>query len=154
MKVKATVIKLEDNVARMAAAATGDQLLKALNAGAEVVRANARINVEKTFSSKSTGGAGLGESIIVEVDKSGRTEASVNVGPTVVYGRIQELGGVIKPVYAKLLSWIGDSGERIFANAVTIPPRPYLRPAVDEHMDEIEAAVAHHLREAIEGASK
>ena len=69
------------------------------------------------------------------------------------YGRIQELGGSIRPVNKKLLSWIDpDTGERVVARAVTLPARPYLRPAVDEHGDEIEEAVAAQVRDAINGA--
>ena len=150
MKPTVTIIKLEDNIAKMAAAATGEQLVKALLAGGHVLAAYAEINANKVFSSKALNN--LAGSIIVVVDKAERTNASVNVGPTVIYGRIQELGGVIKPVIAKMLSWIGDSGERIFANSVTLPPRPYLRPAVDEHMDEIVDAIAYQLKQNIEGA--
>ena len=58
-----------------------------------------------------------------------------------VYARIQELGGIIKPVTAKMLSWVSDTGERIFANAVHIPARPYLRPALDENEKDVVKAV-------------
>ena len=150
MKPTVKIIKLEDNVAKMVKAATGDQLVKALLAGGHVIEAHAKINANRIFSSKATNT--LAGSIITEVDKAGRTDASVNVGPTVVYGRIQELGGVIKPVIAKMLSWVGDGGERIFANSVTLPPRPYLRPAVDENLNDIQDAIAHQIKKNIEGA--
>jgi len=67
----------------------------------------------------------------------------------VIYGRIHELGGIILPVHAKMLSWV-DNGKRIFAKRVQIPARPYLRPAVDEHENEIGQAVGHQLRKQIE----
>jgi len=85
--------------------------------------------------------------------ESSATNASVDVGPTVIYGRIQELGGVIKPVHAKMLSWV-DDGVRIFAKMVHLPPRPYLRPAVDEHMKDIEQAVGYQLKTQIGAAAK
>lgn len=46
----------------------------------------------------------------------------------VVYALIQELGGTIVPVKAKMLMFKVD-GETRFAHSVTIPARPYLRPA-------------------------
>lgn len=59
-------------------------------------------------------------------------------GPTTVYSRIQELGGTIHG--RPLLSWQTFDGEhfhRHFAASVTLPPRPYLKPAVDEIKDEV-----------------
>ncbi|MGH9122851.1 MAG: hypothetical protein ACRDYC_13065 [Acidimicrobiales bacterium] len=58
--------------------------------------------------------------------------------PTVIYARIQELGG---NVYAKhmtpkglpgFLRWFGPDGEPIFRRHVYIPSRPYLRPGLDD----------------------
>lgn len=146
------VIKI-NNVERVRKAVTGAQLKAAVLAGGHVIEANAKINVEKTFSSKSTGGAGLGGSIQTVLSKSTEISAEADVGPTVIYGRIQELGGIVLPVTAKMLSWVED-GVRIFANKVHIPARPYLRPAVDEHKDEIGNAISYQLKKGIEGATK
>src|SRR5262249_27150614 len=64
---------------------------------------------------------------------SGPYRAKSEVGPRIVYARIQEQGGTIvakhltrsgKPGY---LRW-GASGAYHFARSVTIPPRPYMRP--------------------------
>lgn len=49
------------------------------------------------------------------------------VGATAIYARIQEFGGVIVPVKASRLHWVDNAGHH-FANQVTIPARPYLRP--------------------------
>jgi len=146
------VIVLEDNVQAALKAATGDALKRAAMAGGQVIEANAKINVNRTFSSKSTGGAGLGGSIQTRVSKSTDTHAEVEVGPTVIYGRIQELGGIVLPVHAKMLSWV-DNGVRIFAKRVQIPARPYLRPAVDEHENEIRQAVGYQLKKGIEAVT-
>jgi len=147
------VVILKNNVDAIRKAVTGEHLKKAVQAGGHVLEGYAKINVEKTFSGKSTGAAGLGGTIQVVVSKSTATQAEVDVGPTVIYGRIQELGGIIKPVVAKMLSWVADSGERIFANLVQIPARPYLRPAFDEHKDDIVTAMEFQLRQAIEKAA-
>jgi phage gpG-like protein len=149
---KSKVIVLEDNFKAVRKAVTGEGLKKAALAGGLVIEANAKINVEKTFSSKSTGGAGLAGSIQTVISKSTSTLAEVEVGPTVIYGRIQELGGVILPVFAKLLSWV-DDGKRIFAKRVQIPARPYLRPAMDEHEDDIRDAVGFQIKKDIEAVT-
>lgn len=41
------------------------------------------------------------------------------------YAAIHQFGGVIRPVTAKRLSWVGPDGKRIFAMKVTIPARPF-----------------------------
>ena len=170
--MKTKVIMLLNNSAAIRKAVTGEQLKKAALAGGHVIEANAKINVEKTFSSKSTGGAGLGGSIQTVIAKAGETSAWVDVGPTVIYGRIRELGGMILPSSKKMLSWLIGSGSgsggkqkvvgkrfvtedgRVFAEAVQVFPTPYLRPAVDEHEREIEQAVGFQLTKQLEQATK
>ena len=132
---------VQDNTAAYSKSLTGDNLRKIVMAGAMIILAYARINVNTKFSSKSSGGAGLQESIIIVEEDSSEHDAWVSIGPTKIYGRIHELGGTIKPIYAKMLSWMGDNGIRRFAKKVVIPARPYLRPAVDEHKDEIIMAM-------------
>jgi len=147
---KSKVITLANNFKAVRKQITGDGLKKAALAGGLVIEANAKINVERVFSNKSKGG--LAGSIQVVISKTGDTVAEVDVGPTIVYGRIHELGGVILPVYAKLLSWV-DNGKRIFAKRVQIPARPYLRPAVDEHEADIRDAVGFQLKKQIESVT-
>jgi phage gpG-like protein len=77
----------------------------------------------------------LVNSISTVLSKSTDTSAEADVGPAAVYGRIHELGG------------IAGHGSHI-------PARPYLRPAVDEHMGQIEDAVGAVLKDALEGATK
>lgn len=62
--------------------------------------------------------------------KDGVTSA-VFGGNGVPYGRIQELGGTIKPKNAEALSWIGSDGKRVFAKSVTIKGTHYLKRAGD-----------------------
>lgn len=49
------------------------------------------------------------------------------------YALIHELGGVIKARRAKALAFELPDGSLRFAGSVTIPARPYLRPAADVH---------------------
>lgn len=180
---KTKVVVLENNTAAIIKAATREKLQRAALAGGQVIETYAKINVERTFSARSTGGAGLGGSIQTVISETSDTEAWVDVGPTVIYGRIQELGGIIKPVFAKKLAiplpgvkgrpkdysdlhvqgWggmvatlVNASGSVMFIlkDFVQIPPRPYLRPAMDENQDKIEQAVAYQLKKQIEQAAE
>lgn len=155
-KVTARVVNLPELQGKLNAlkkAARGDALRRSAMAGGFVVESYAKINVERTFSGESTGAAGLGGSIQTVISESGGNYAEASIGPTVVYGRIHELGGWIKPVHTKMLHWIED-GLDIFAKAVYIPARPYLRPAVDEHEDDIRTAVGESLKADILRATK
>lgn len=65
------------------------------------------------------------------------------------YALIHELGGVITPVTAKALAFkIGD--RWVFAKSVTIPARPYLRPAADA----IYPSLAARIRDAYQGSGQ
>ena len=146
------VVVLKNNVKAIRGVVTGAALKSAVMAGGQTLENYAKINVEKTFSGKSTGGAGLGGSIQMVVSKAAETKVEVDVGPTVIYGRIHEFGGIVRPVTAKFLHFIID-GIEIFTKLVQIPARPYLRPAFDEHKDEIVDAMMHQVKKAIEQAA-
>jgi hypothetical protein len=59
------------------------------------------------------------------------------IAPTIIYGRIQELGGNVYPHHMArsgsgrpgMLRWF-SGGSPIFAHHVYLPPRPYLAPSV------------------------
>lgn len=121
---------------------------RAVMAGGQVIEAYAKINTTHVFSSRAT--QSLAGSIQTVITKERKTRTEAATGPTVIYGRIQELGGWIKPVTAKMLHWV-EEGVDIFAKAVYIPPRPYLRPAADEHESDILKAVGASLKADIEG---
>ena len=69
------------------------------------------------------------------VVQEGAARYRVQVNPTAIYSRIQELGGTITPKEKEFLSWIGVRADgtvgRIFKRSVTLRPRPYLRPALE-----------------------
>lgn len=64
----------------------------------------------------------------------------------VAYARIHELGGVIRPVRAKALAFKLPDGTFVQAQQVTIPARPFLRPAADA----IYPQLADNIRKAFE----
>jgi len=68
------------------------------------------------------------------------------------YARIHELGGTIVPVRAKALAIPDpdDPGGVLMVKSVTIPARPYLRPAADKHYPDL----ARNIRRAFERSSR
>ena len=136
------VVTLEDNFEAVRDAVTGKMLMDAAKAGGFVVEGYAKINAGSGRPDNLEMETGhLVNSITVDEIKKGNTKAEVGIGTNVIYARIHELGGIIVPIAAKMLSWVDDLGNRIFAGAVHIPARPYLRPALDEHENDVTKAV-------------
>lgn len=145
---KTYVIK-ENNFKAVKDAVTSGRLQQAAKAGAKVIQTYARLNASTGRPGLNVGAGTLRESIITDECQSTKTHAEENIGPTVVYGRIHELGGTITPNKAKALHFVID-GQHITSKAVVIPARPYLRPAVDEHENEIVSAISTILESEIE----
>lgn len=60
-------------------------------------------------------------------------EDYAEVGSNLVYAPVHEFGATIRPGAKGFLAWQGAGGEWIFTKKpVVIPPRPYLRPALDD----------------------
>jgi phage gpG-like protein len=84
---------------------------------------------------------------------AGAGRATSSVAPHAVYARIQQLGGVIVPVRAKVLRWVDKTGTH-YARRVRLPARPYMvmtdaRRA--ECRDAAKAAARRVIREALGG---
>jgi HK97 gp10 family phage protein len=148
IKVSMDMSGFSKGINKLRGATKDNALLDAIEAGARVVQANAMINANNVFSDESTGE--LANSIIVETSGKG-IEVEAKIGPTKIYGRIHELGGIIKPVTAKALHFVID-GVHIVTQLVHMPARPYLRPAVDGHEKEITDAIGVTLKSKIKGA--
>ena len=155
MPISTKTIVLEDNFDAVRNAVTGDMLMDVAKAGGFVIEGHAKINASKggkTHLNVRTGA--LVNSIEVSEKEKKDTSAEVGVGTNIVYGRIHEVGGIITPVNASKLSWIGKDGTRVFAGSVHIPARPYLRPALDENEDDIVVAVKTELQRNLDEATK
>jgi phage gpG-like protein len=85
--------------------------------------------------------------------RSGVYESGLKAGgPGVPYAAIHEFGGrtrphKIVPRKAKVLSWRGKSGARQYARSVNhpgsnIPARPYLVPALEKNLKQLEKQLA------------
>lgn len=168
---------------KLGGAAAGKNLRDAVEAGMRVIEGNAIANIEKNFSSRSQGNLAGNRSLETVIEGA---QAVAKLIFHSVHARIQEFGGVIKPVSAKYLAiphtdsarkagsprnypeklrFAGSdsggvltdaSGEVVYVlkKAVTLPARPYLRPAMDEHVSEIEQAMAASLRQSFEEATR
>jgi len=118
--------ELARKLAQLSDVVAGKALERATLAGALLVQ-----NAAKEKAPYRTGT--LRRSIHSEVTETSKTRCEVEVGTDVVYARIQEYGGVIKPKGPHLLRWKdAKSGQWYTARQVTLPAHPYLRPAFDE----------------------
>jgi phage gpG-like protein len=75
-------------------------------------------------------------------------------GTNLIYARIHNKGGVIKPVNAKALVFPNGHGGVVFAKKVTIPKREYLKlndEAVASIMEFALGKIAKAIREVIRG---
>lgn len=80
----------------------------------------------------------LVNSVSAQLDTISNTVATASVGPRgVVYARIHEYGGVIKAKNAPYMVFQTSDGAWHSVKSVKIPARPYLRPAFDEHGDDM-----------------
>jgi len=72
------------------------------------------------------------------------------IGSNVVYARIHELGGVIRPKTAKALRFqVG--GDWVATQQVTMLARPYLRPAIEDNLDQISDRLTRRIEEHMMG---
>lgn len=126
--------KLMVDLSKLTAAAQGPVVMDALEAGGRVIQAHAQENARNKLNKHPLGN--LTNSIIVK-----REGKAVLVGVfSVIYAAIHEFGGVIKAKVAPYLVFQID-GKWIRTKSVIIPARPYLRPAVDEHLGDIKEAI-------------
>ena len=141
--------ELEQKLATLSKAVAITIAKDAVDEGAAVVQYHAQLNARNVFSNRQRGQ--LRNSIRVE-SRATNTGAEAEIVPHVIYARIQEFGGTIRPVHAQFLHWTTDGVDH-FARQVTIPARPYLRPAVEDHKPQImiamKEAVANGIAESV-----
>ena len=126
--------------------ATGDAMKPAALAGGFVIEGAAKINVRNKLDKHPTGNL-LG-SINTKPTAVKKNSVTVATGTNVIYAAIHEFGGTIKAKNAKALVFEID-GEIKMVKSVYIPPRPYMRPAVDDNHGSIRDTIMHHLKKLI-----
>lgn len=140
--------ELERKLKALSKAAATSIAKDAVDEGAAVIQFNAQLNARDVFSDRQRGQ--LRNSIRSESRIVGNG-AEAEIGPHVIYGRIQELGGTIRPVHGQYLKFQID-GEWRQVKQVTIPARPYLRPAAEEHIDQISEVMREAIADGIDNA--
>ena len=119
---------------------------EAMVAGGEVAVAQAKINVNNWGLWK------MGK-LANSIDVRNPTPTSIEFGSTgVIYAAIHEFGGVILPKRAKALHWVDDDGNDVFALRVVMPARPYIRPVLQEHRQDILDAIAAKVKSYLEAS--
>jgi len=73
------------------------------------------------------------------------------LGTNVIYARIHEKGGVIRPKVADALRFMVPGVGWRTAQKVVIPPRPFMRPSVAGNLDRFKGVFADSLIEAFGG---
>ena len=147
--------ELERKLKALSKAAATSIAKDAVDEGAAVIQFNAQLNARNVFSDRQRGQ--LRNSIRSEsriVGNGAEAEIGPNVAeidPRVIYGRIQEFGGTIRPVHGQYLKFQID-GEWRQVKQVTIPARPYLRPAAEEHIDQISEVMREAIADGIDNA--
>lgn len=128
------VYELEQNINTLLSQLNQGDFKKALYEGGLVVERHAKENIRSQ-----------------RLIDTGNLRASIRawmygkecwIGTGVIYAAIHEFGGTIFPKKAGgKLMWTDKSGAFHQADHVTIPARPYLRPALFENLAEIVDAI-------------
>lgn len=135
--------QLSDRIQKMLKLVEEPDLTKCLMAGGLVVERRMKENITKQ-NLIDTGN--LRASVSAEPEGTG----VIGIGPrNVIYAAIHEFGGVIRAREAKALRFKTDDGAWHTVKSVTIPARPYARPALDEHVQEVEDAIAAAINKKI-----
>lgn len=115
------------------------KLETAVNAGALIVENDAK---ERAPYLSGT----LKRSIDHETVERSATRVAVSVGTDLEYARIHEFGGVIKAKNAPYLKFQTADGAWHSVKSVTMPPHPYLRPALDNNKGKVKLEIAAALK--------
>jgi len=114
---------------------------KGVRLGMKMLREEARkfdgVNIPKIRTGN------LRDSISYEIKESG-DEIVGFLGSDALYAKIQEFGGVITASRAKYLVFKTSQGWRKVTQ-VKIPPRPFLKPAIESHKDMFEDIVQREI---------
>lgn len=149
LKLHASLIDmgLKTKIKRLKASVRGPIMTKAVRAGGLALIGWIKVNINNR-GLIDTGN--LINSVLEDQFGQSGLSAWVTVGPHVVYAAIHEFGGVIRPTNGPYLVFQTDDGNWVATRSVTIPARPYVRPAIDEHGGEIVETIAFILRDELQ----
>lgn len=141
-KMEITTNEIAKSLAKLPNDIISQAAERALVAGGEVIVAYAKINAAGQGLQGKTG------HLINSIKVYDPSPESVLVGSRgVIYAAVHEFGATIRPKRAKMLHWVNEEGEDVFAMQSVIPERAYLRPAIDEHKSEVLQAMGNVIRQ-------
>lgn len=123
---------LKRRLAKVEAAVKTEAVSKGLRAGSNFLIGHIKTNIT-SINLIDTGD--LLNSVTEDELHTG-SKAYVTFGPHKIYAAIHEFGGVILPTKGPYLVFKGKDGKMVFTKSVTMPARPYIRPAMDNQGDE------------------
>lgn len=122
--------------------AVTERMRKAMIAGVNKTMADCAVHARRNHTWKNQTGALTGSIQIVSYAVQQGTYVVGQWGSVdLKYALIHELGGVIVPKKAKALAIPQSDGSVRFVKKVTIPARPYLRPAADATYPQLAANI-------------
>ena len=128
-------------------------VLKAIDTAAEhavdrvamAVESKARANVRDKLNTTGVAAGDLMNSVTHTTVKAGM-KSHARVGSKLIYARIHEFGGTIEAKNGEYLTFQTADGEWHMVPSVTIPARPYLRPAALEGQAALGSVFAEEMR--------
>ena len=140
--------RFQHQLQQLSEAAQREALVKAATVGSLVVETHTKMNILANFTMRT---GTLLNNWSRGILRSERTRAEVFFGTNTVYARIHEFGGVIRPLTARALAFETADGGFHIVQQVTIPARPYVRPAMDNNHEEIMTAIINEVKQRIRG---
>ena len=123
--------------------------ISAVNKGGQAMVAATRDTAKSSFKHPT---GRLASSITSTGAQSGGGYSwSVRVSPHVVYAGMRERGGTITATRARSLSWISESGKRVFAHSVTQAGTQFFSRGIDDSVGRITQIVQNAWAEAFGG---
>lgn len=174
--------EFKKKISGLKTAARGSTLKDAVEAGIRVIEGNAVVNINEQFSGRSTGNMAANRSVEVK-DEDGKVTGTLTFhsnharlheyggvvkpvkGKFLAIPKTESARKVESPRnYPEDLHFVGSDAGGVLMNSAneviyllvtsaTMPARPFLRPAMDEHASEIEEAMAEAIKQGIEEAA-
>lgn len=132
--------------------AAAEVMGKAALAGAELAEGYIKDNIR---DQKLIDTSNLVNNVRAKLDSAEGKMAEASVGPRgVKYARIHEYGGIIKAKNKPFMVFQTKDGAWHSVKSVHIPARPYMRPAFDEHEQDINDVMARVIERKLKEVGK
>jgi phage gpG-like protein len=154
--IKTDVVGLDKLLAKLEASVRSDVIKLSLYQGAETIAGWVKKN---KLSGPRPSVLGVVSNRLRSSISASKTEQLDNeyrskIGTNVKYARIHEYGGLIRAINAKFLRFKTSDGKWHAKKEVSIPARPFLRPAIEDEGNQREVLniLTENINTAIERA--